>query len=268
MKKSVAIDKDLNFPTMIGEICSISLDNDLSFVDSCNVSGNFIVSGKYKMTEASRLEEEFSFNIPVEISLLENFALETSSIRITDYTYEVVDDDILRNHITILIEGVEEVTISDEDNDLSADNVIQTVEEYILEDNVDEKVVDEISFDDILDTNDERECDGNMEVEKEIPIKDNNTSFFLDEKDIDSVQVSSLNKDNNLTNKVGSLFSNLDDDDDTFKTYSIYIMREGDTLEGVMDRYKVSKEDIENYNDLGSIQINSKVIIPTGIDEE
>lgn len=275
MKKSVAFEKDLSFPTMIGEISSISLDEDLSFVDSSNVSGNFVISGKYKMTEASRLEEEFSFDIPIEISLIESFDLSTANIHITDFTYEVVDDDTLRSHITVLIEGIEEVSLSDEDVD-SVENVEQVVEQDVVERNDEEN-----SYHNIIEVDcEERECDGDMKEEKEIPVKENDTlnnntnvsSTFLESNSNEmlssNVQKTSVSKESNLTDKVGSLFSNLDDDDDTFKTYSIYIMREGDMLEGVMDKYKVSKEDLENYNDLANIQVNSKVIVPTGIDEE
>ena len=59
MKKRVIIDKQIQVPTMIGEITAISLEKELSFVDSNNVEGNLYVKGKYKLTEASRLEEDF-----------------------------------------------------------------------------------------------------------------------------------------------------------------------------------------------------------------
>ena len=59
----------------------------------------------------------------------------------------------------------------------------------------------------------------------------------------------------------------LADEDDSFATYSIYIMREGDTIEKVIEKYGVTKDDLLEYNDLSSITMNSKVIVPTSLDE-
>jgi len=44
-------------------------------------------------------------------------------------------------------------------------------------------------------------------------------------------------------------------------------MREGDNLEKVMDKYKVKREQLEVYNDLSTVELNSKVIIPSSSDE-
>ena len=64
MKKIVNFDKELEFPSMIGEITSISLEQNLEFKDESNIAGSLTVKGTYKRTEASRLEEDFSFDLP------------------------------------------------------------------------------------------------------------------------------------------------------------------------------------------------------------
>lgn len=61
---------------------------------------------------------------------------------------------------------------------------------------------------------------------------------------------------------IGSIFDALDDSKETYSTYSIYIVREGDTLENILIKYNTSKENLEEYNDLSDIKINSKIIIP------
>ena len=61
---------------------------------------------------------------------------------------------------------------------------------------------------------------------------------------------------------IGSIFDALDDSKETYSTYSIYIVREGDTLENILTKYNTSKENLEEYNDLSDIKINSKIIIP------
>jgi len=241
MKKTVSFTKDLEFPMQIGEITQITLEDDLKFIDQNNIEGKFLIAGKYKMTEASRLEEDFSFNLPVEIAVAEKCDLDTCKISITDFNYEVVDEEVLRASIDVLIEGVE--------------------------------VIDEEEID--------RECDDDDNKEKEIPTKEEmiEPDFEEKEKNIDyididdnkEVEVNVEKKDNpeliEIDSDTNSLFSNLNDDDDSFSTYSIYIMREGDTLEKVMEKYSVTKEKLEEYNDISTITLNSKIVIPSVKDE-
>ena len=65
MKKKISFEKKIEFPTMIGEVTTVSLDHNLKFIDESNVEGDLLLTGKYKLTEASRLEEDFKYNIPV-----------------------------------------------------------------------------------------------------------------------------------------------------------------------------------------------------------
>lgn len=51
--------------------------------------------------------------------------------------------------------------------------------------------------------------------------------------------------------------------EEIYKSYKVYIVREGDTLETIMQKYSVSKAEIEDYNDLSNININDKIVIPT-----
>lgn len=240
MKKTVSFTKDLEFPTMIGEITEISIEDDFKFIDQSNINGNFFINGKYKMTEASRLEEDFSFNLPIDISLTQKLELDTSSIEISDFTYDIVDEVILRCNIDVLIQGREVIEIEE----------VEEIEAKKEED---------------------RECDGDKEKEEELPIKDRN-NLELEEQKFEVVESLELPKElekNNNDDKMttNSLFSNLADEDDSFSTYSIYIMREEDMLEKVIEKYKVTKDILMEYNDLSNIEVNSKIIIPNTIDE-
>lgn len=132
MKKKVTFEKSIEFPTMIGEICEISLDEELKFINESNVEGDLLLTGKYKMTEASRLEEDFSYKIPCEIALIEKLDLNTTNIEISDFYYEIENDNTLVCHIELLVEGLEL---------LEEENVVL-----------------------------ERECDGDKVEEKEIEI--------------------------------------------------------------------------------------------------
>jgi len=236
MKKIISFEKKLDFPSMIGEITAISLDNTLKFIDQSNIKGDFIVYGTYKLTEASRLEEEFKFEVPTEILLNEKLDLTTATIDIDDFYYEIENDDTMICHIDVKIEGVEDIQIED-------------LEEPALKGAIDE----EIKLDDLDDLNEitepdicekiERECDGDYHEEKE------------EETIEDSLQEKQA--------AVGSLFSSFKDSDETFATYSVYILRQEETIPSLIEKYKTTKEELEMYNDLANLTIGTKIILPT-----
>ena len=97
-----------------------------------------------------------------------------------------------------------------------------------------------------------RECDGeyNLEMENE-------------EMSKEAQETSQVEKDTTTSEEVGSLFSSFKDSDETFATYSVYILRQEETIQTVIDKYHTSKEELEKYNDLNNLTIGTKIIIPT-----
>ena len=106
MRKNVSFEKRIDFPTMVGEISAISLEEDLKFINESSIEGNLILSGKYKLTEASRLEEDFNYKLPIEISLTEKLDISTSKVEISNFTYKMMDENIMLCNIELLIEGL------------------------------------------------------------------------------------------------------------------------------------------------------------------
>lgn len=237
MRKVISFDKNLEFKTMIGEVTSISLDPNLHFSDDSDISGELVVSGKYKLTAASRLEDDFLFSLPVEIALSEKLEEDTRSVSIDDFRYEVEDGDKLSCHIDLVIEGVEKIDIPDED-DLS-DNILEV-------------------------HNSNREA---VKINSDLLHREKSKDDFQqDQKDFDSMddsnellEVETVQEDHS----VGSLFSSFKDSDESFATYSVYIVRDNDTLESIMNKYKVRREELEDYNDLDHLITGTKIIIPT-----
>ena len=215
MKKKVTFDKQIEFPTMIGEITAISLEEDLSFVDNSNLEGNLLLTGKYRLTEASRLDEDFDFKIPTEIALTEKLDLDTVKVDITDFSYELDSNNSIICHIELTIEGVE-------------------VEED------DEIVVEKLE---------ERECDGDIEKEIEIPKK---------EEVEEEVEEEQIEEDN----KRDSLFIGLKEDKESYGTFLVYIIRQNESLNSIIEKYNTSLEEIEKYNDIKDLSIGTKLIIP------
>lgn len=279
MKKIITFEKKLEFPSMIAEVTSISLDQHLKFRDSSNIDGLLIVKGTYKRTEATRLEEDFNFELPTEILLTEKIDLDSSKIDIDDFFYEIENDDTIICHIDILVEGIEIVDVEEKE------------EENIVLDNH-ERQIDEISKEQQL-----RECDGDLTYESKEDnqeIKEEQTEIKKEQdkqnaenekyeqeenKIINNQEIEQREKEDIMTEKeqitniediketeenieVGSLFTSLKDSEETFSTYSVYIVREEETIEKIMEKYKITKEALESYNDLSNIVKGSKLIIP------
>lgn len=245
MKKIINFDKQLEFPSMIGEITSISLNHNLIFKDESNIEGNLIVKGTYKRTEASRLEEDFSFELPTEIILTEKLDLDTSKIEIDDFFYEIEKDDVITCHISILVEGMELIELDDNVELEHHETIISTIEK----------------------SEENRECDGDNTYEEtynnedELVEQENTTEKIVEESEKEKMpdKEEIVAKE---TEDVGSLFTSLKDSEETYSTYSVYIVRKEETIESILSKFKISKEELEAYNDIKNIGIGSKIIIP------
>lgn len=88
----------MNFEKKVSEITSISLEHETKVEDGV-LKGNFIVSGDFKSHEVSVNKEAFSYILPFEIDLVEDVDPNTIEFMIEDFTYEVIDNSILRVNI-------------------------------------------------------------------------------------------------------------------------------------------------------------------------
>lgn len=263
MQKVISFDKNLEFKTMISEITSISLDQHLAFIDESSISGELVISGKYKLTAASRLEEDFIFHLPIEIVLTEKLEEATRKVTIEDFRYDIQEDDTLDCHVELLIEGVEIIDV-DEEEDTNNDRE-SVVEELPMEQLVEDE--DKSKNTVVEENTSKRECDNDMvdniiNSSEDLEANELNSDLLSVEKESVSEVISTTEVSENSV-EVGSLFSSFKESDETFATYSVYIFRQNDTIEAVMDKYQVTKEELENYNDLSSLTIGSKLIIPT-----
>ena len=262
MQKVISFDKNLEFKTMVSEITSISLDQHLAFIDESSISGELVISGKYKLTAASRLEEDFIFHLPIEIVLTEKLEEATRKVTIEDFRYDIQEDDTLDCHVELLIEGVEIIDVDEEvDTNDDRESVVEELPmEQLTEDEEQSKNL-------VVEDTSKRECDNDMvdniiNSSEDLEANELNGDSLPVEKESVSEVISTTEVSENSV-EVGSLFSSFKESDETFATYSVYIFRQNDTIEAVMDKYQVTKEELENYNDLSSLTIGSKLIIPT-----
>lgn len=239
MKKKINIEKKIEFSKMISEITAISLENDLHFVTDDNVEGNFVISGRYKTTVASQLEEDFNYKVPVDISLMEHLDLDTVKIEITDFSYEVADEDVLQCNIELLIDGLELI------DDRECDG-----------DPVESKEVEIPKLEDVNLENDSTSSNNN-DLERE-----DDTSLDVDVlEDMD-------NQDKGEDELDDSLFMNIDSTKETYGTFVVYIVRQNENINTIISKYNTTLEEIEKYNDIKNISNGTKLIIPLIKNEE
>ena len=178
MKKVIPFKKNILFKTNLSEITSISLEDNLKF-DNNIVLGNFVVSGEYKMNDSSINTEPFNYDIPVEINIDEKYNLNKSTAEVSDFYYEIINNNTLNVNIEVTIDKMEEIPIIEE-------------------------------------------------VRKENDLKEVNT-------------------------------------EEVYSSYSVYIVREGDTVDSIINKYSIDKEKLQEYNDLKELKIGDKLIIPSNV---
>lgn len=281
MKKLVPFTKEIEFKTMISKVTSISLEHTLRVEKDNLISGYFILEGTYKMTQASQIDEEFSYKIPVDIELDEKYDTSNITLDIDDFTYEVIDEEKMRLNITLCIDNIEEKEVV-----LPVEDVIEDFDALELEDKNSgnrESKNDGVLDDLFLDTSKKvpLEFDSKKEIVEEESEQNNtdNTTINNDENietsneliyhDNDSNNTSNdTNKSQMVNNNVSSIFSSFKDNIETYKTYSVYIMKEEDTIDVVLQKYGVTREELEEYNDMSDIKTGSKIIVPSSSKNE
>lgn len=218
MKEIIPLKKDIIFKTKVAEVTSINLEHDYKILDDM-VEGTVYLSGSYKMTEASVIEEDFVYNIPFSIAISKRIDKDTIKIDIDDFKYEVIKD-VMKIDISL------ELTC----NELEIKEEIKEEKELKIEDNI-----TNIDFDNYMD------------------------DYFKDEsKDIKIEEDTSTNIENNINNLTQNIINN----ENKYYTYKVYIVREGDTIDTICNKYNVKIEDLIDYNDIDNISIGDKVIIP------
>ena len=225
MKQIIPFEKDILFKTKIGELTSISLDNDLILKGEDTVTGNFYIKGTYKMISSSTNEEEYSYKIPCEIQISDIYDTYDCTIDIDDFSYEIKNDDTLCVKISVLL-----------------DNLIKK-ELEVTEERKEEELIDMTNSLPI------------EEIEKVVIEDEKPEELVIDERNIDPVNV--------LNDIKSDIISNTDE---SYLTYKVYTVQEDDTIEKICTNYKVSIDQIKDYNDFDNLTTGLKLLIPNSND--
>ena len=253
MKKIVPFNNILEFNTDVCEITSISLEHKLDVSDDM-ISGVFYITGEYKITDGQLERDKFSFELPFDIALSNSYDRDTLVIDIDDFRYDIVDNNKLKVNIDLYIDGKEVVIDEDKDKDedLNSSNLekVETSEELEITDNVlreDEKTSDEIIEPMIIPSKEKISLLDEMldENKEKIEMKDN-------------IDIDNNNENNNENVNIFNSFEN----EEKYVTYRVYKVIDGDTVDKIIEKYNVSKEELEKYNNIADIKIGDNLIIP------
>ena len=252
MKKIIPFKKEILFKTNINEITSISLEHQFS-IHNLDVSGEFIISGDYKVSDNSKTVEPFNYNISFESILEDRYDTTKAEVDIDDFYYEIINDKVLVVSIDVCVDKLNEILIP---------QVLSPIEE-------DKDIIEEL-YEEQNKRDDDRMMDNNLEnnercIEEDDIIPGEEEFNKGDEKMPKDIK-NEIDERNDLDkhdvkDKINSLFSNISNDD-IYVSYNVYIVREGDTLESIINKYQVSEEQLKDYNDLKELKLGDKLIIP------
>lgn len=247
MKNIIPFRKDVIFKTNLSEITSISLENTLNLKDDV-ISGEFIVSGEYKISDRSTTVEPFEIKLPFEIAIDERYDTEKANIDIDDFYYEIVNNNVLAISIDVLIDHLKEKPIVELDDLTEVTPVIEILNK--------DSEGEENELENLFNENEERNNikEGIIEEVKEIE---------------ETIKIDDVILPNNLENnkeeikdKIDSIFNQISNNSEVYVTYNVYILRDGDSIDNILEKYNTTEEELKKYNDLSNLKLGDKIIIP------
>lgn len=229
MKKIIPFKKEIIFKTNLAEITSISLEHSLKKQGEHLIAGTFSLNGEYKITDTSTNTETFSYDLPFDIHIDEHYLLDHCIVDIDDFYYEIVNENVLAVSIDVKVDKLEEKPLMEEK---------PTMEER-----------QEPIFEQITPIKEETLEEVKEKLEKE---EREEVTVKVEEKEekIEAIDTTRT-----------SLFGNMDESE-TYMTYRVYIIREGDSIDNILTRYGITKEELASYNDLSDVKLGDKLIIP------
>lgn len=293
MKKIIPFNNVLEFKTDVREITAISLEHEINkYPDMIN--GVFYITGEYKITDGQLEKEKFNFELPFDIALTNNYNIDSLLVDIDDFRYDIISNKKLKVNIDLYIDGeiIEpplERNIYSEDILSQEKNIIDLTDEILsslkennndLLANLKEELIDEenieieeeitelkeenIKNEKVTETLIEKHEESNFDILTESPeridlLKDMLTNDK--EKDMDKDLNININNENEIENINNNIFT--PSEEEQYVTYRVYKVTDSDTIDSILTKYNITKEELSNYNNIENIKAGDKLIIPT-----
>lgn len=255
----------IDFKSNISEISKMSLEHDFN-VNEGVVLGNFYISGEYRVHAVSINKEPFNYTLPFTVELRDDIKYDTVEFNIEDFSYDIVDDKMLKVNIEYSLKAeVEEEVLFERVNEDELESELTFIDSFL--DN--QEAVDKVEVEDRLEVeSDLKECVQEVEildqkatevrVSEEKPVE---ISMPADKERI--IEREPEVKEARITlEEEKTIMDTIKDSDDTFVTYHIHIVKESETIESICALYKVSNSLIGEYNSLENMTAGDKLLIP------
>lgn len=286
MRQVIPFCKEIVFKTNIASITSVSLEHEEKVFDG-EVSGDFIVFGDYKIHNDTTEKELFKYRLPFTAIIPDEVDKETVKVDIDNFTYEQIEDDVVKVNIDFSIEGelVHLEEVSDEEvvvrDDVTDEELDREIDELLgLDEKVDE--VREVCEDldnsneevEVLETESEQNCDCILDNKEEVcesldDVRDvmpfSEEIEVLDNQLIDDAMEAEMMEtemnDESMSMEIVKQ-EEVTKEVDEYVTYHVHIVKENATLENIIKTYNISVDYIKEYNDITELKIGDKLIIP------
>ena len=235
MSEAFVVERDFLFKDSIFEITSISVEHDED-INGSNLEGDFIISVDYRLHEISINKEDFSFKLPFIHEIRSNVNLDTVNLEITDFTYELNNNDELHVHIEYIVSGEQSLIEFADEKDLN--EFLNKTDAEVVDLTEDEPRFKEVSKEEILNI----PAEDSKKEEKEEP-----------KEEIKEDKPSEIS----TNNIIGSINA-----DETYVKYHVHTVMQNDTLEGILDKYKITLTELKKYNTFEALEVNMKLVIP------
>ena len=156
-----------------------------------------------------------------------------------------------------------------EKEELISEPVVEDFSEMVSKDN-NSRANNDVLDDLFLDTSDVKDLEIDLDNKNKdedqkdkIEVIDEASDPKVTKKEMKEDTMSKQDITNSDNETVNSLFASFKDDTETFKTYSVYIMKEDDSLDNIFSKYNVDRDLVAEYNDLSTVKVGSKIIIPS-----
>ena len=202
---------------------------------------------KTKISEVTSISLEHTLSI--EKDLLKGTFIISGDYKVTDSSettqnfeinlpFEIaVDEKYDTSKATIDIDDFYYEIINENILSISIDVLLDKLQEKLIINDFTDELIEEETFD-----SKDRKC----EIEKEEKPKDDNINID-DKRD---------------TKEVKTLFSEYLSEGESYKTYSVYIVRENDNIDSILEKYNITLESLKEYNDIDSLKLGDKLVIP------
>lgn len=292
MREIIPFCKDIVFKTNIASITSISLEHEENILNG-EVSGNFIIFGDYKIHSDTTEKEMFKYRLPFTALIPDNIEESSVIVDIDNFTYEQIENDVLKVNIDFSLEGtekeVERVEILEEtdDNEIvsevpdNIEEIYEAIDNFVeMRRKEEEKETLENNEENIEDDVEDIECeqiesldgirintinDEIKDVEIEEDRNDNNNVIVQNNM---TLEVKEEKQNDNLEEKEIVTMEKVEKvEHSEYVTYHIHVVGNDETIDSILKRYGSSMDALKEYNDLSNVKIGDKVIIPEYLDE-